>query len=174
MRKNKTVALGGLLLLGIGFAAVSTTLYINGTVNIKADTQNFEENVVFNSVTVDSVSEAAGTEATIIEDGKKIEITTHNLKSIGEQVTIEYDIKNDSQYDAEIGELTCTSEDTDWATYVSLTEANELNGETVAKTETSGKDNIVIEMVRSYVGTADTNEKEFTFTCSMNVNAKES
>ena len=45
--KNKKYLLGGLLLLGIGFAAVSTTLYINGTVNIKADTQNFEENVIF-------------------------------------------------------------------------------------------------------------------------------
>ena len=29
--KNKKYILGGLLLLGIGFAAVSTTLYINGT-----------------------------------------------------------------------------------------------------------------------------------------------
>ena len=32
--KNKKYLLGGLLLLGIGFAAVSTTLYINGNVGI--------------------------------------------------------------------------------------------------------------------------------------------
>ena len=61
--KNKKYLLGGLLLLGIGFAAVSTTLYINGTVNIKADTQNFEENVIFKTATVDSESAAAGTTA---------------------------------------------------------------------------------------------------------------
>ena len=32
MRKNKKLLLAALLLLGVGFAAVSTTLYINGNV----------------------------------------------------------------------------------------------------------------------------------------------
>lgn len=142
--------------------------------NLKADTQGFEDAIVFNSVTVDSNSTAAGATATISEDGKTIEFTTHTLKSIGEVVTIEYDIKNDSQYDAEIGELTCTSENSDWSTYISLTEKNTLNGTTLTKQTTSTKDNIEIEMIKSYAGTADSDEISYTFTCNMTVNGKES
>lgn len=171
--KNKKYLLGGLLLLGIGFAAVSTTLYINGTVNIKADVQNFEENVKFNSATVDSESSAAGTTAEISEDGKTITVTTHNLTSIGEKVEVAYTIENQSQYDAEIGELTCTSEDTNWSTYISLTEQNSLNGTRLAKTATSSSDKIEIEMIRSYAGTETADEQEFTFNCSLPVTAKE-
>ena len=128
--KNKKYLLGGLLLLGIGFAAVSTTLYINGTVNIKADTQNFEENVIFKTATVDSESAAAGTTAEISSDGKTITLTTHKLKSIDETVTLDYTIENKSQYAAELGALTCTSEDSDLSTYIALTEKNTLNGTT--------------------------------------------
>lgn len=171
--KNKKYLLGGLLLLGIGFAAVSTTLYINGTVNIKADVQNFEENVKFNTVTVDSESSAAGTTAEISEDGKTITVTTHKLKSIGEKVEVEYTIENQSQYDAELGELTCTSEDDGFATYISLTEQNSLQGTILAKTETSESDKITIEMIRSYAGTATAEEETFTFNCSLPVTAKE-
>ena len=171
--KNKKYLLGGLLLLGIGFAAVSTTLYINGTVNIKADVQNFEENVKFNTVTVDSESSAAGTTSEISADGKTITVTTHNLTSIGEKVEVAYTIENQSQYDAEIGELTCTSEDANWSTYISLTEHNSLNGTTLVKTATSSSDKIEIEMIRSYAGTETADEQEFTFNCNLPVSAKE-
>lgn len=172
--KNKKYLLGGLLLLGIGFAAVSTTLYINGTVNIKADTQNFEENVIFKTATVDSESAAAGTTATISEDGKTITVTTHKLKSIDETVTIDYTIENKSQYNAELGALTCTSEDSDWSTYIALTEKNALNGTTVAKSTTSSADQVEIKMIRSYAGTAESNDKSFTFECELPATARES
>lgn len=172
--KNKKYLLGGLLLLGIGFAAVSTTLYINGTVNIKADTENFEKNVVFKTATVDSESAAAGTTAEISSDGKTITLTTHKLKSIDETVTLDYTIENKSQYAAELGALTCTSEDSDWSTYIALTEKNALNGTTVAKGTTSSADQVEIKMIRSYAGTADSNDKSFTFECELPATAKES
>ena len=172
--KNKKYLLGGLLLLGIGFAAVSTTLYINGTVNIKADTQNFEENVVFKTATVDSESAAAGTTASISSDGKTITLTTHKLKSIDETVTLDYTIENKSQYNAELGALTCTSTDSDWSTYIALTEKNALNGTTVAKSTTSSADQVEIKMIRSFVGTADSNDKSFTFECTLPATARES
>ena len=172
--KNKKYLLGGLLLLGIGFAAVSTTLYINGTVNIKADTQNFEENVVFKTATVDSESAAAGTTASISSDGKTITLTTHKLKSIDETVTLDYTIENKSQYNAELGALTCTSTDSDWSTYIALTEKNALNGTTVAKSTTSSADQVEIKMIRSYAGTTDSNDKSFTFECTLPATARES
>ena len=172
--KNKKYLLGGLLLLGIGFAAVSTTLYINGTVNIKADTQNFEENVVFKTATVDSESAAAGTTASISSDGKTITLTTHKLKSIDETVTLDYTIENKSQYNAELGALTCTSTDSDWSTYIALTEKNALNGTTVAKSTTSSADQVEIKMIRSYAGTAESNDKSFTFECTLPATSRES
>lgn len=171
--KNKNLLLGGLLLLGVGFAAVSTTLYINGTVNIKPDTENFEKNVVFKTATVDSTSSTAGTTATISQDGKTITVTTHSLKSINEQVTIDYTIENKSQYDAELGELTCTSSDSDWSTYIALTENNSLNGTTLAKGATSSADQVEIKMIRSFVGTSESNDKQFTFECQLPVSAAE-
>lgn len=162
-----------LLLLGVGFAAVSTTLYINGVVNIKADTENFEKNVIFKSVSVDSDSSAAGTVASISDDGKSISLTTHKLKNIGEKVYVDYTIENKSQYMANIGELTCTSDDADWSTYLSLTEKNALNGTVLAKNSISSADRFEIEMIRSFVGTDDSNDKTFTFKCSLGVSASE-
>ena len=148
--------------------------YINGTVNIKADTENFEENVIFKTVTVDSESATAGTTATISDDGKTITVTTHKLSSIGETVTIDYTIENKSQYDAELGALTCTSTDSDWSTYIALTEKNALSGTTLAKDTTSSADQVEIKMIRSYVGTEESNDKTFTFECELPATAKES
>ena len=102
-----------------------------------------------------------------------ITVTTHKLKSIGEKVEVEYTIENQSQYDAELGALTCTSEDTNWSTYISLTEQNSLQGTTLVKTATSSSDKIEIEMIRSYAGTETADEQEFTFNCSLPVTAKE-
>lgn len=71
MKKKKGLVLGGILLLGIGFASISTTLYINGNVNISENTEDF--NVVFTKAVVDSVDESS---TVISEDGKTINYTT--------------------------------------------------------------------------------------------------
>ena len=134
----------------------------------------FEENVIFKTATVDSESAAAGTTASISEDGKTITVTTHKLKSIDETVTLDYTIENKSQYNAELGALTCTSEDSDWSTYIALTEKNALNGTTVAKSTTSSADQVEIKMIRSYAGTAESNDKSFTFECTLPATARES
>ena len=174
MEKKKGLVFGGLLLLGIGFAAVTTTLYINGTVKIKADKSELDEKVIFASVAVDDESTTKGTTASIIENGRKIEFTTHSLKDIGEKVVLTYDIKNESQYNAQIGELVCTSEDAGVADYITLTPKNTLNGTTLNKETTSGKDTVEIEMIKSYAGSETENTKTYTFTCSMSVDAQES
>ena len=168
MKKNKKLLLAAILLLGVGFAAVSTTLYITGNVGIATNEADFD--VRFTSATLDQTDISS---TAISEDGKTITVTTHNLTSIGEKVEVAYTIENQSQYDAEIGELTCTSEDTNWSTYISLTEQNSLNGTTLAKTATSSSDKIEIEMIRSYAGTETADEQEFTFNCSLPVTAKE-
>jgi hypothetical protein len=180
-KDGKKVLLGLLLLLGIGFAAVTTVLYINGTVNITPDTADFENNVIFHSVAVDSTSATAGTTASITANegvaGKKIVFATHGLKNIGEEVTITYDIENTSQYDAALGSFTCTKTagDNDWNTYLDITPTNGLNGTTLVKgdgttTGISATDTLVVRMKRSFVGTP----KSYTFECTMTANAVES
>ena len=180
MKKNKKGLLIVLLLLmGIGFASASTILYITGTVSIKPDTQDFEENVKFHSVSVDETSAVAGTVASIEAknevEGKQISFTTHGLKNIGEEVTLTYTIENTSQYDAELGSLTCTkaSGDDDWSTYLDVTPGNALSGTTLQKgngttTGISAEDTIKIKMIRSYKDTA----KAYTFQCTMSATAE--
>ncbi len=171
--RNKKLLLGGLLLLGIGFAAVTTTLYINGTTNIKADTQGFEDKVVFKTV---KLNDAESADATISANGKTITFTTPALKSIGETATVKYTIENTSQYIAQIGSLTCTPNEELANTYLSVVPANTLNTKTVARGATSAEDTITVTMKQSYAGTAGTTgpeEKSFTYTCNLSVSAQE-
>ena len=67
MRKNKKLLLAALLLLGVGFAAVSTTLYINGNVGIATNEADFD--VRFTSATLDQTDISS---TAISEDGKTI------------------------------------------------------------------------------------------------------
>lgn len=165
---NKGLIFVLLLFLGIGFASLSVTLYINGGIHIKPDSSGFEQDVKFSSVTVDAISSNSGTSAAISSDGKSINFSTHPLKSIGERVTISYDIINNSGYIARIGQLTCTPLTDGSETYISIQTLNRNRNLQLAKGSTSGKDEIVIQMVRSYG--ADDN-RVFNYTCSLGVNA---
>jgi hypothetical protein len=168
-KQSKLFVLAGLLFLGIGFASVSTTLYINGTVNTTTDVENFENNVVFNSVSVDATSSQNGTTAKITNNGKTIEFTTHALSEIGETVTITYNIKNDSIFNAYLGSLSCSSDDDDNYTYLEVNPANNIEWTTLKHNGgISDDDTIEIQMIRSYVG--DT-EKSFTYTCEIEAEA---
>ena len=57
---------------------------------------------------------------------------------------------------------------------IALTEKNALSGTTLAKDTTSSADQVEIKMIRSFVGTADSNDKSFTFECTLPATAKES
>ena len=75
MKKNKTAKTGiivAILLLAVGFAAITTTLVINGTAKIVPDSENFEKNVIF-------------TEATATE-GATATISTQKVKKITEGI----------------------------------------------------------------------------------------
>lgn len=132
-RKSKMGIIVAVLLLAVGFAAVTTTLYINGTIRIVPDTQDFDKNVIFTKaqltysdsnnaasavVTYDGTTKTGGdaevditniTKDSIVIDGKKIVFKTKNLKTIGETATLTYDIANKSQYNAQFNNpaVTC-------------------------------------------------------------------
>lgn len=182
MKKRNSMKAGiivAVLLLAVGFAAVTTTLVINGTINIVPDTENFEKEVVFATASVDETSATAGSTAVIAEDGKSITLTTHELKSINETVTLTYTVENGSAYDAKFNAMTCTSDSAAYNVYVTATPANVLEttytaSAPLAAGQTSVSDTVTVKMIKSYAGTAENNDAvSAVITCSMNVDAVE-
>lgn len=119
MKKNKNTKVGivvAVLLLAVGFAAVSTTLYINGTAIIKPDTENFVKNVVFmdgeDQPTITStVKGENNTTGSVTLDGDKRVITfvTPAFTNIGDNSVVEFDVENKSQYNAVLADSNAIS-----------------------------------------------------------------
>ena len=177
------------LLLAVGFAAVTTQLVINGTINIGANTEDFENNVIFKTATHTGATEingeTAGT-AEISADKKSITWTTQVLDNIGETATLTYNVQNNSQYDAALGQLKCswgtTYDEATAATslsneYITVAPANGLNGTTLTKgaitdtTNISANDTILVTQIKSYVGEGNQSTTSYTFTCQMTATA---
>ena len=96
--------------MAVGFAAVSTTLIINGGARIIADQDNFD--IYFSEAVLDNVSSPQ----LISEDKKTITYTTSDLKVAGETSVLDYVVTNNStQYDAEV-EISCTPSSTEYLT----------------------------------------------------------
>lgn len=186
MKKRNSMKAGiivAVLLLAVGFAAVTTTLVINGTIKIVPDTQNFEDEVIFATATVDETSKTAGSTAEIAEDGKSITLTTHDLKSINETVTLTYTVENGSNYDAQFDKMVCTSDNAAYGVYISATPADVLNAKYTAESplaagQISVEDTVTVKMIKSYAGVegVESGEDEavsVVITCEMDVNAVE-
>lgn len=185
-RKSKMGVVVAVLLLAVGFAAVTTTLYINGTIKIVPDTEDFEKNVFFSSAALDyslasreDVAEITYTDPTaqavtgtstdtkssvvIEQGGKAITFATDSLNTIGESVTLSYKVMNKSQYKAALGQLTCKQVDGAG----SETEATPADDHiTVTESATnsivlnvnaeSTANTVEVKLVKSYVGKSET------------------
>ncbi len=143
-------------LLAVGFAAVSTTLIINGGARIIADQDNFD--IYFSEAVLDNVSSPY----LISEDKKTITYTTKDLKVAGETSVLDYVVTNNStQYDAEV-EINCTPSSTEY-----LTITNEMNADIVeAKTSESGT--LTVRLNKN-----SSEEIETEFTCTIVASAVE-
>lgn len=174
------------LLMVIGFAAVTTTLTINGVIRLGANQENFKNNLIFNKAELtysDTNKTVAEGEVTIREDKKGINFNTQELKNIGENVTLTYDVKNNSQYRAEFKGITCTvtnAEGTD------VTEAVNNNTEYITLEYTKNKDaegnnakisanggvltgeTLKVTLRKSYVGTETTTTTNYSVNCTIN------
>ena len=83
-----------ILMLAIGFATVSTVLYINGTTEITANTEDYQ--IYFTSSKTD-----IGGSSEILADKQHINWTTKTLSKVGDTATLDYTVKNESTlYDA--------------------------------------------------------------------------
>ena len=122
MRKNSNkrliaIAIVLLLAISIGYAALSTTLTINGTANIAANSWL----IYFTNVQVKTGSSTA-TQAPTTSGTNTTTLTwAVNLQTPGDYYEYNVDVKNDGTIDAMIGSLSNTSLNTNQAKYLNYT-----------------------------------------------------
>lgn len=184
--KTKKSILFLVLVLAIGFAAVTTTLTINGTLRLGANQDNFKDNLIFTKAGL-TYSEDVSTEVeegentTISEDGKSISFTTRTLKNIGSVATLTYDITNNSQYTAEFTGITCTvtnsdgvdvtdavKGNTDYITLDAKDFTNESGNIKIKPTEKVEGHTLKVGMRKSFVGDETNNQTQYTINCTIN------
>lgn len=100
--KKKIAIMVTILLLAIGFAIVSTTLVINGNINV--GNGNFE--VIFTDAILDDVN-IYDTNA-LSEDKKTIIFTSSDLKNINDTSKLKYEITNKSEKASATIDIKCT------------------------------------------------------------------
>lgn len=171
---NRRVKIGimvALLVLAVGFAAITTTLIINGTLSIGPDTEGFDRDVVFTK------AKTSG-KAFITENGKTIQFTA-DLQDIGQEVDLNYEITNKNrQYDAS-GTIECgfVDEDNRLNEYITVTPRPEEFNIDASRKKTG---HVIVRMIKSFIGsdTSDddndpSNIGEIEFKCTIKLEAGE-
>ncbi|MCH5167215.1 MAG: hypothetical protein J1F35_04905 [Erysipelotrichales bacterium] len=171
MKKRNVILL--IVLMVVGFAAVSTTLYINGTATIGADQASFEGDVIFTKAETDEDGFAEIDETT----KTKITFVSKTLMAVNEVSRLDFEVSNYSRnYDAVVKINCIVDEESEYAEYIKIEKDLILNdGE-------DEKDKYIIEagkrkqgyitarLVKSYVGEK---EEEISITCELNVEGRE-
>ena len=101
--KKRSLLIIILLLFAVGFAAVSTTLFINGKTGYQTNKEDFDIKFVkamMNDIDISEIS--------IDDSGKKLTFTTPDFISLGDENKLDFVILNNStQYDVNIS-VSCT------------------------------------------------------------------
>ncbi|MCH5166736.1 MAG: hypothetical protein J1F35_02475 [Erysipelotrichales bacterium] len=156
MRKRNLFLI--LILMVIGFASVSLTLYINGTINAKFLEEDYD--IKFTKAEIEGNDEL---KPEIGGDGQTITFFTPNLSYIGDKATLKFEITNSStQYNANV-EMDCSFEN---AEYTSSYDFNYDYPEHIEAGETL-EGYVEIEITESIVKTA-TDE----FVCKLDAHAE--
>ena len=161
MKKKGSIVIA-ILLLAVGFAAVSTTLIINGTTKVSENADDFS--VIFTKASLD------GTDVynTVIDSTKKIiTFTTSELKTLNQTSILTYEVTNNSSnYDANVN-VTCVPKEGTTAKYTSI--KNELeNNATVVKAKTSLNGTLTVTLNKTA-----TEEVREEYVCTLTFNAVE-
>ena len=142
--KRRSVLLLGMLFLVVGFAAVTSTLVINGNARIASNDDDFD---VYFSASFENGKKRNS----LIKDDTHI-VFDYDISMVGETYTLEYDVTNGSrEYDANVS-INCTNS----TEYLGIT--NEFDEETNLLATETRKGTLKIELVKAYVGeTTDVN-----------------
>ncbi len=160
--KRKSALVITILLLAIGFAAISTTLIINGNTKVNENIDDYS--VIFTYAYLDDVDVY---DEVISQDKKTITFKSKDLKKINDSSTLNYEVTNNSSnYDAEVS-VTCVPKDGTTAKYTSI--KNELEGnatKVLAKESING-------MLTVSLDKTSTEEVIEEYTCKLEFNAVE-
>ena len=151
-----------ILMMLIGFAAISTTLIINGSVKVGENTDDFS--VIFTSTSLDGTDVYKNV---ISEDKKIITFTTSELKTLNQTSILTYEVTNNSSnYDAEVT-INCKVKDDATAKYTSI--KNELeNNATVVKAKETLNGTLTVTLNKT-----STEEVKEEYVCELTFNAVE-
>ena len=160
--KKKSAIIIAIILMSIGFAAISTTLVINGSANVSENNEDFS--VIFTAASIDGND----VYSTAVDETKKtITFTTSELKTLNQTSILTYEVTNNSSnYDAEVN-VTCVPKDGTTAKYTSI--KNKLdNDATVVKAKESVNGTLTITLDKT-----STEEVSEEYTCKLEFNAVE-
>ena len=160
--KKKSAIIIAIILMSIGFAAISTTLVINGSANVSENNEDFS--VIFTAASIDGND----VYATAVDDTKKIiTFETSELKKLNQTSILTYEITNNSsQYDAEV-KVTCVPKEGSTAKYTSIKNKLENDATKVlAKSSVNGTLTITLNKTA-------TEEVSEEYTCKLEFNAVE-
>ncbi|MDE6141427.1 MAG: hypothetical protein K2G03_02380, partial [Bacilli bacterium] len=166
-RRAKIGIMIALLALTVGFAAITTTLVVNGTLSIGPDGAGFDSDVIFSRA---KISDGSGN-AFISSDGKSLQFNA-DLMELGSEVDLRYDITNKNrQYDAK-GTIECdfVDETNAYNGYITITETPK-EFEVKGGTKTSG--HVIVRLVKSFAGDETINSADIGFKCTINLEANE-
>ena len=160
--KRKSMLIVAILLMSIGFAAISTTLIINGSANVSENNEDFS--VIFTAASIDGND----IYSTAVDETKKtITFTTSELKTLGQTSILTYEVTNNSsQYDAEVN-VTCVPKEGTTAKYTSI--KNKLDNDAtkvLAKSSLNGTLTITLNKTA-------TEEVSEEYKCKLEFNAVE-
>jgi len=143
-----------LLFMTIGIAAVTGNLFISGSTELTANTDDFD--VYFSDV--EGVNNVTGV---TINSSKNFKFTT-TLENLKQEAEINFVVTNASQnYGAEV-DISCTGDND----YLKITPRLE-NTIVPARSETGG--NLKVKMIKSYISY----DKTYAITCTINASAVE-
>ena len=150
------------LLMSIGFAAVSTTLIINGSAKVSENQDDFS--VIFTAATLDETDVYANV---VSQDKKTITFETKELKTLNQTSVLAYEVTNNSaNYDAEV-QVNCNVKENTTAKYTSITNELENNATVVKAKETLGG---TLTVTLDKVATEEVKEN---YVCTLTFNAVE-
>ena len=161
MKKRASIVVA-ILLLAVGFAAISTTLIINGSAKVGENADDFS--VIFTAASLDGTDVYAN----VIDSTKKtITFTTSDLKTLNQTSILTYEVTNNSSnYDANVN-VTCVPKEGTTAKYTSI--KNELEGNaTVIKAKETLNGTLTVTLNKTA-----TEEVREEYVCTLTFNAVE-
>ena len=160
--KKKSMLIIAILLMSIGFAAISTTLIINGNARVSENNEDFS--VIFTAASIDGED----VYTTAVDDTKKIiTFTTSELKTLNQTSVLTYEVTNNSSnYDANVT-VTCVPKTGTTAKYTSIKNKLENDATKVsAKSSVNGTLTVTLDKVATESVTEE-------YTCKLEFNAVE-